>query len=111
MPFQPACVLDGKLDLAAFVALLRRAQFYLGTDCGALHLAFMAKRPSFSWFRDAGRTANWLSDVSGSEGLVGRPGVSSLEGLPAPEMIEKVQAFIEKLEKARTQNPNQPAAI
>jgi len=94
LPFAPAKVFAGELDLLSLGAVLARARLHLGADSGALHLATLAGAPLLGWFRRYAAMKEWIPDRHGTRIVVGEASPDGLQGLTVEMLLEATREVL-----------------
>ncbi len=92
LPFQPAAIYPGTLNIPELYALIEGADLHLGGDSGAMHLAWLAGTPSVAWFRDFGAFGEWVPQ--GSQYAIVRSSdqrTDQLHGIDLDQIVDQAE--------------------
>jgi len=94
LDFQAWRVFLGDLDLLELAAIVQASCLHLGGDSGGLHVAWMTRVPTVTWFRLYDGLADWKPEGPSHRGLVGSRSDGGILGLDTDAILKACSELI-----------------
>jgi ADP-heptose:LPS heptosyltransferase len=87
LDFQPWRIFAGDLDLLELAALVQASSIHMGGDSGGLHVAWMTRTPTVTWFRHYDGLADWRPVGDRHRSVTGERTPEGLAGIETSRVV------------------------
>ena len=93
LDFTPAAVFPGTLSLLELSAIIDQAQWHMGGDSGALHVALMCDTRTLAWYRQYDGLIEWAPPGKSHARVIGQASSDGLTGISLQDLENSLQTL------------------
>ena len=93
LDFTPAAVFPGTLSLLELSAIIDQAQWHIGGDSGALHVALMCGTRTLAWYRQYDGLIEWAPPGKSHGRVIGQASSDGLTGISLQDLENSLQTL------------------